>query len=197
MLTLNYALAAIKAQQNNKFTASKLVNLLAASKTVATIANITQVTKVQTSAANKHVNISKVTRASVLLFASAVNYTAIVQRNALKHAVNDVTAVNDFVASASNFTHSKDCYSLVTNNTTAQQYLYAHYNSAQSVFVLDNCIISTAQAAAYCTASAAKAMLQTSNTQINVSNNITHNIIVRTVKLQNIVRVAALKQIIN
>jgi hypothetical protein len=196
MLTLKYALAAINAQKNATFTASKLTSLLANCTTTATIANVTQVTQVQTSAANKHITIHKVTRASVLLFANAINYTAIIKRNAAKHAQNDVANVNAFTASTSSFTHNANCYSLVTNNNSTQQYLYAHYNSAQSVYVLNNAIISTAQAAEYCTASVQKTMLQNSSTQHNASNNITHNIVVRTVKLQNVVRLAALKQVL-
>jgi len=196
MLTLQYAQAAIAAQARNKINAQRIIALLQNYNNTATIANVTQVTLVQTSAANKAVVIHKVTRASVLLFANALNYTAAVQRSAAKHAQNDATAVANFTASAASFTHNAQCFSIVQNNNSAQQYLYAHYNSATSVYVLNNAIITTAQAAAYCTASVAKAMLQTSNTTHNVSNNVTHSLCVRTVKLQNVVRLAALKQVL-
>ena len=197
MLTLQYAQAAIAAQKNNKINAQRITALLQKYNNTATIANVTQVTLVQTSAANKNVVIHKVTRASILLFANALNYVAAVQRSAAKIESNNAANVAAFVASAATFTHNANCYSIVQNNNTAQQYLYAHYNSAQSVYVLNNTIITTAQAASYCTASVAKAMLQTSNTTHNVSNNVTHSLQVRTVKLQNIVRLAALKQVLN
>ena len=197
MLTLSYAQAAIAAQRNNKVTAQRITALLQNYNNTATIANITQVTLVQTSAANKNVVIHKVTRASVLLFANALNYVACVQRSASKLAQNDATAIAAFTASAASFTHNANCYSIVQNNNSAQQYLYAHYNNAQSVYVLNNTIITAAQAASYCTASVAKAMLQTSNVVQNVSNNIAHTLQVRTVKLQNVVRIAALKQVLN
>ena len=196
MLTLSYAQAAIAAQRNNKVTAQRITALLQQYNNTATIANVTQVTLVQTSAANKNVVIHKVTRASVLLFANALNYVAAVQRSAAKIAENNAAAIAAFTASAASFTHNANCYSIVQNNNSAQQYLYAHYNSAQSVYVLNNTIISAAQAASYCTASVAKAMLQTSNVVQNVSNNIAHTLQVRTVKLQNIVRLAALKQVL-
>jgi len=197
MLTLNYALAAIAAQANNKINAQRITNLLQKYNNTATIANVTQVTLVQCSAANKNVVIHKVTRASVLLFANALNYLQCVQRSAAKFAQNDAAAIAAFTVSAAKYTHSANCYSVCTSNTSAQQYLYLHYNSAQSVYVLNNAIITLQQAASYCTASVAKTMLQTSNTTHNVSNNVTHNIVVRTPKLQNIVRLAALKQVLN
>ena len=197
MLTLQYAQAAIAAQKNNKINAARITALLSKYNNTATIANITQVTQVQTSAANRDVVIHKVTRASVLLFANALNYVACVQRSAALQKNNDAAAIAAFTASAASFTHNANCYSIVQNNNTAQQYLYAHYNSAKSVYVLNNTIISAAQAASYCTASVAKAMLQTSNTTHNVSNNVTHSLCVRTVKLQNVVRLAALKQVLN
>jgi hypothetical protein len=197
MLKLNYALAAIAAQKNNKVTAARITAMLQAYNNTATIANVTQVTQVQTSAANKHVVIHKVTKANVLLFANALNYVACVQRSAAKQANNDLANIANFTASAASFTHDANCYSLVTNNNNAaQQYLYLHYNNAQSVYVLNNTIITAAQAASYCSASVAKTMLNSSSTTHNVSNNVTHSITVRTVKLQNIVRIAALKQVL-
>lgn len=196
MLTLAYARAAIAAHANNKVNAQRVTALLQTYNNTATIANVTQVTQVQTSAANKHIVIQKVTRASVLLFANALNYVACVQRSAAKIAENNAAAIAQFTASAASFTHDANCYSIVTNNNSAQQYLYLHYNNAQSVYVLNDTIISAATAASFCTASVAKTMLQQSNTTHNVSNNVTHSICVRTVKLQNIVRLAALKQVL-
>ena len=196
MLTLAYARAAIAAHAHNKVNAQRVTALLQQYNNTATIANVTQVTQVQCSAANKNVVIQKVTRASVLLFANALNYVACVQRSAAKIAENDVAAIAQFTASAASFTHDANCYSIVTNNNSAQQYLYLHYNNAQSVYVLNDTLISAATAASFCTASVAKTMLQQSNTTHNVSNNVTHSICVRTVKLQNIVRLAALKQVL-
>jgi len=195
-LTLQYALAAIAALQNNKVTAQRIIALLQKYNNTATIANVTQVTQVQTSAANKHVTIYKVTRASVLLFANALNYVACIQRSAALQKNNDAQSIAAFVASAASFTHNAQCYSLVQNNNSAQQYLYAHYNSAQSVYVLNNALITAQQAASYCTASTAATMLKASSVTHNVTNNVTHSIVVRTVKLQNIVRLAALKQVL-
>lgn len=197
MLTLAYAQAAIAAHKNNKVTAQRITALLQQYNNTATIANVTQVTQVQCSAANKLVVIQKVTRASVLLFANALNYVACIQRSAAKQLDNNAADVAAFVASAASFTHDANCYSIVQNNNSAQQYLYAHYNSADSVYMLNNALITAQQAASYCTASVAKAMLQQSSTTHNVSNNVTHSIVVRTVKLQNIVRIAALKQVLN
>jgi hypothetical protein len=48
MLTLQYAQAAIAAQKNNKINAQRITNLLQQYNNTATIANVTQVTLVQT-----------------------------------------------------------------------------------------------------------------------------------------------------
>ena len=118
MLTLAYAQAAIAAHKNNKVTAARITALLQQYNNTATIANVTQVTQVQCSAANKNVVIQKVTRASVLLFANALNYVACVQRSAAKIANNDAAAIAQFTASAASFTHDANCYSIVTNNNS-------------------------------------------------------------------------------
>ena len=196
MLTLAYARAAINAHKHNKVNATRISALLQQYNNTATIANVTQVTQVQCSAANKNVVIQKVTRASVLLFANALNYVACVQRSAAKFAENDVAAIQQFTKSEASFTHDANCYSIVQNNNSAQQYLYAHYNSAQSVYVLNDEIISAQVAASFCTPSVAKTILQPTKVTHNVSNGITHNICVRTPKVQNIVRLAALKQVL-
>ena len=200
MLTLAYAQAAIAAHANNKINAQRIINLLQQYNNTATIANVTQVTQVQVSAANKHIVIHKITRASVLLFANALNYVACIQRSAAQHAQNDVANIQQFTAQAK-YAHNAQCYSIVTmlaqaNVANAQQYLYLHYNNANSVYVLNNTLVSAATAASFCTASVSNAMLNTSSTTHNVSNNVTHSITVRTVKLQNIVRLAALKQVL-
>jgi hypothetical protein len=196
MHTLAHARAAIAAHTNQSITVTRVAALLQPYNNTATIANVTQVTQVQTSAANKDIVIQKVTRASVLLFANALNYVACIQRSAKTIAGNDATAIEQFIASEASFTHDDNCYSIVTNKKSNQQYLYAHYISAKSVYVLNNTLISAATAASFCTPSVAKAMLQQSNTTHNVRNDVTHDITVRTVKLQNIVRLAALRQVL-
>lgn len=197
MLTLQYAQSAIKAQQKSKVTAKRITKLLRPYNNTATIANVTQVTKVNVSAANKHLTINKVTRASVLLFANALNYVACVQRSAAQNKNNDAQDIEQFAASAASFTHDPECYSLVTNNNNPeQQYLYLHYNSAESIYVHNNVVLTKEQVATYCSPSVAKTILNEKRETHNVSNNVTHSIVVRTVKLQNIVRLAALKQVL-
>lgn len=197
MLTLAYANAAIAAQKANKVTAPRVTSLLAPYNNTATLANVTQVTQVQTAAAHKAITIQKVTRANVLLFANALNYVACVQRSAAKVEGNDAAKIADFTPSEASFTHDPECYSIVTNKNSSQQYLYLHYNNAESVYVLNGTLISVETAASFCTPSVAKVMLQNTKTTHNVSNDISHSIVVRTVKLQNIVRLAALKQVLN
>jgi len=196
MLTLAYARAAIAAQKQNKVTAQRVTALLRDYNNTATIANVTQVTKVALAAAHKDVLIQKVTRASVLMFANRLNYVAAVQRSAKKVDGNDETNVAEFEASEASFTHDADCYTIVRNKVSGQEYMYLHYNSAKSVYVKDNEIVTEEEVAAYCTKGAAAKMLQKDNTVYNKKNDVTHTICVRTVKLENIVRVAALQQVL-
>jgi hypothetical protein len=195
MLTLKYALAAVKAQKQQKLTAEKVVALLIPYNNVSTIANVTQVTLVPLAAANKHITIQKVTKASILLFANELDYTSAIQRSAAK-VDNDTTKVATFQKSAASFTHHPHCYSLVENNNSGQKYLYMHYNSADSVYIKNGQLITVEEVASYSTPANAAALLNAPAPIHNKLNDVYHNIQVRTVKLENIVRLAALKQVI-
>ena len=164
-----------------------------------TFANIAYATQVQTAAAHKHNNVQKVTVANVQLFAN-INaatsvYTNAVQRSAAQHASNNAASVAAFVTAAAYFAHTA-CYSIVQHKQTQAQYLYAIYNNASSVYFINNVVATKQQVAALLTASAAAKLLQSSNTVHNVTNNVTHNVQVRTIALANIVSIVANKQVL-
>ena len=72
--------------------------------------------------------------------------------------------------------------------------MYAIYNSANSVYFINDVVATKQQVAQYLTASASAQLLQKDNTVHNVTHNIQHNVIVRTIALQNIVSITANKQ---
>lgn len=194
MLNTQQAQQALLAHANNNTINAQQVQILLANKSVQ-FANIVYCTKVATSAKHKNVNITKVVSANVQLFSNikALNlYAQQVMRSA--NALNADANVTNFIASSTYFTHNANCYSLVTHNTTNAVYLYAIFNSASSVYFINNVVATKQQVAQYLTASASAKLLQDNNTVHNVTNNVTHSVKVRTIALQNLVSIKANKQ---
>jgi hypothetical protein len=193
----NIQAQAILAQHANaqNISAAQVAALLA--NVSVTFAQIAYVTQVQTSAANKQHNVQKVTVANVQLFANINAFTSVyanaVKRSAAQIASNDAANVAAFTAQQNYFAHTQ-CYSIVAHKQTQAQYLYAIYNNASSVYFINNSVATKQQVAALLTASASAKLLQASNTVHNVANNVTHNVQVRTIALQNIVSIHANKQ---
>jgi hypothetical protein len=154
-----------------------------------TFANITTNTQVKTAAAHKLLDIRKITTASVQLFNNIVNFD--IYANAVKRSAN----VTEFVTSDTYYEHTQ-CYSIVQHKTTGEHYLYAVYNNAKSVYMLNNVQLSKQEVAQYLTASAAAQLLSDSTSTYNATNNVTHNVIVRIIKLANITSITAMQQTI-
>jgi hypothetical protein len=196
MLTTQNALQALALHANNKtISANAIVNAL--NNASVTFASVQYVTPVATSAKHKNVVIQKVVQANVQLFCTLKNfdvYTKAVQRSANKIATNDSTNVEQFVAQSNYFEHDANCFSLVAHKQNAKQYLYAIYNSAQSVYFVDGRVADKQQVAQYLTASAAAKLLGNNNTTTNVTNNVTHDVKVRTIALENLVSIVVNKQ---
>lgn len=193
MLNLLTAQQALNA--STSITAQQVQAILA-NKSV-TFANIVYVTNVATASAHKNVVIKKVTSANVQLFSNIKAATQVfanaVKRSAASIASNSTDAVANFTQQSNYYTHT-NCYSLVQHNTTAQLYLYAIYNSANSLYFINNTLATKQQVAQYLTASASAKLLSNNNTVHNVANNVTHNVQVRTIALNNIVSITANKQ---
>lgn len=184
---------------NNVVTAQQVQNLL--QNASVTFAQILYVTNVQLAAAHKAQNIQKVTSANVLLCSNIAAHTSVysraVRKSAAAIAYNDQAAVAAFAAQQSYFVHT-NCYSVVAHKQHAHMlYLFAIYNSARSAYVHNNNVVTAQHVAQFCTASAAKAMLQKDNTVHNVKHNIAHNVHVRTIALSNIVQMRARKQLLS
>jgi hypothetical protein len=169
-------------------TAQQVQDLLANTKGT-TFANITTDTQVKTAAAHKQLNIRKLTTANVQLFNNLTSYDIYAK------AVKRSAGVDSFVVSDTYYEHT-DCYSIVQHKTTGEQYLYAVYNNAKSVYMLDGAQLTKQQVAQYMTASTAAQLLGEKTSTYNATNDVTHDITVRILKLASIVSIRAMKQVL-
>jgi hypothetical protein len=198
MLTLQQAQAAItQRNSSNSITPQDVVNLLQNVKGT-TLASIVQVTQVKTAAAHKAENVQKVTAASVQLFNNVKDfanvYSAAVKRSAGQFADNDPANVKDFEQQDSYFAHTTT-FSLVQHKTDASKfYLYAIYNNADSMYFINNTLATKQEVAALLTPAAAKDLLAGSNVVHNKANDVLHTVQVRTISLDSIVQLNAMKQ---
>jgi hypothetical protein len=163
-----------------------------------TFANIAYTTQIATSAANKQHVVQKHVVANVQLFANIKQATQVfanaVKRSAAQIASNDAQNVAAFEQQSNYFAHT-NCYSIVQHKQNAKLYLYCIYNNVQSaVYTIDNVVATKQQVAQLLTASAAAKLLQESNTVVNKTHNVEHNVTVRTIALDNIKSVTANKQ---
>jgi hypothetical protein len=198
MLTLAAAQQALQQRANNNTITAQQVEQLLQNVRGTTLASIVQVTKVATAAVNKARTVQKVTRASIQLFNNVNDfknvYTAAVKRTAGSIADNDTAKVNNFEQQDNYFTHTST-FSLVQHKTDASKYyLFAIYNTAESMLFIDGQQATTQEVAQLLTPSAAKTLLQPSNIVHNVTNDIMHTVQVRTIGLDSIVQLNAQKQ---
>jgi hypothetical protein len=164
-----------------------------------TMANITTVTDVETAAAFRHLNIVKVSRASVQLFnelRDADAYGRAVRRSAGQIADNDPADVAAQRTKETWYVHDADCHSIVRHRTTGEPYLYAFYNTGASEYVVDGVVTDRADILQYLRDSDRKALLGTTRT-FNVSDNLYHEVVVRVLKMKSIVAVRARNQTVS
>ena len=155
-----------------------------------TFANITQATRVKTAAAHKDSVIVKVSIANVTL-ASNLNEFTNIYKNKVQREIG-----KDFEVSATWFKHTK-CYSIVEHNTKGTMYLYAMYNNTTAVAYYNvdtNSVMTKEEVAEYLTPSAAKKLLEPSAPTYNKTNDVEHNVTIRTIGLANIVHMNANRQ---
>jgi hypothetical protein len=154
--------------------------------TIATIETDTEVSGV--AAKFKSMIIRKQSRASVMLF------------NGLNDAdpyVNKVNKTSDnneqtFVKSENYFNHSKECYSLVEHSKTGKPYLFALYNRVfDTVYTIGGKVVDKSEVVNYLTPSAAKTFFEDKSTIYNKLNDVYHSAIIRTISLENVVKLTA------
>lgn len=152
-----------------------------------TFAQVSYETDVKPAAANKHRSIRKLTSASIQLFAGLKDFAV------YKRQVERKADIEDFQVSDTWFHHTP-CFSVVEHKQTGKHYLYAIFNSAHSTFMIDGAYATRAEVAALLTPSAAKTLLDDSGEVYNKTNDVTHNVICRTVALENVKAIRAVRQ---
>ena len=156
--------------------------LLAGVKGV-TFANIEYETVVTTAAAFKNTRVTKKVTANVQLFNNLKAFTN-VYRNAVERSTG-----KPFELSDTHFEHT-DCFSVVKHKVKNAYYLYCIYNSVQSTdYFVNGAPATKADAVAMMTPSAAAAA--NAEKTHNVRNNVTHDVVVRTIGLENVTKIAA------
>ena len=198
MLTLQQAQAAITQRNSSNSVSPQQVEQLLANVRGTTLASIVTVTDVTSiAAAHKARKVQKVTAASVQLFNNVNDYDVYkkaVQRSAAKIEDNDSTNVQNLVVKEATFSHT-NTFSLVFNKKdNTKFYLYAIYNNAQSLLFIDNTLATKQQVAELLQPAAAKKLLEENTVQHNVTNDVLHNVILRTISLDSIVQLKAMKQ---
>ena len=154
-----------------------------------TFARLETVTAVKTAAKFKTVKIEKHTIANVQLFGALKDY-AVYSRMVLKSA-NSINGqnVDDFQVSDNYFEHDKTCFSIVYHKTNQTAYLYAVYNSSKSSYTIDGKTATKAEVSEYLTPSEKDKMLGDSSIVYNKTNDLLHSVIVRTIKLDNVISI--------
>jgi len=158
-----------------------------------TFAQVGYSTKVNTAAAHKAVSIVKVTNANVQLFSNIKAATSVFANAVKKSAAKLGEEVQSFQVSDTYFEHT-DCYSIVEHKTKGSLYLYCIYNNSKSAYFINGAPATKAEVAAYLTPSAAKALLEPTKVVHNKTNDVTHDVVVRTIGLDNITSIKACKE---
>ena len=146
-----------------------------------TFANVHYVTDVKTAAKFKSHAVKKHTTANVQLFN---NVTSDVYSNQVIRSASKLgNPITEFEKGNASFAHDDGCYSIVRNGD--KEYLYCIFNNATSYYTIDGKLASKEQVMGMLTPSAKKAA--ESKTVYNKANDVTHNVIVRTIKLSNVI----------
>jgi hypothetical protein len=162
-------------------TATDVLALLASTRGT-TFAAVESLTPVATAAANKHLLVLKRTVANVQLFNNTLDF------DVYRRQVVRSSGKEDYVVSDNWFEHTS-CFSLVKHRTKPDLYLYAIYNSASSEYTIDGVPATKAEVLGLLTKSAAAKLEDTSGVVYNKTNDVEHNIIPRTIKLENVVQI--------
>lgn len=157
-----------------------------------TFAGIEYVTEVKTAAKFKHLTITKQTRANVQLFGTLNQFTNVYKNAVMKAAKKAGENLEDFVIQDTYFEHT-DCYSIVEHKTNGKQYLYCIYKKgAKSDYFIDGKAATKDDVMEFLTPSAKAAMV--SSKTHNKLNDVDHDVIIRTIAIDNIVSLTAGKQ---
>lgn len=173
--------------------AAQVIAALLGNKSV-TFAQVEYETEVKTAAAHKARNIRKRTDANVQLFSNIHSdvYANAVKRSAAKAGGNNPQDIADFQSQGNYFQHT-DCYSIVSHKEQEKLYLYCIYNSASSTYTIDGAVATKEEVAQFLTPSAREKLLNPPAMVRNETYDLEHDVVVRTIALENILSIHASK----
>lgn len=161
-----------------------------------TFARLETITPVKTAAKFKNVPIMKHTIANVQLFGTLKDYD-VYRRMVIKSANKIDNQIESFEVSDNYFEHDSECYSIVYHKTNQTAYLYAVYNNVSStVYTVDGVTVDKNTVAFYMTPSEREKMLGDNSIIYNKKNDVLHDVIVRTIKLDNVISIKCNKMML-
>ena len=159
-----------------------------------TFAQLEYETDVPTAAAHAALTIRKRSVGNVQLYANIKAQTEVyadaVKRSAAKEGGNNPKDIASFQAQGNYFEHL-DCYSIVKHKAREDLYLYARFFRADSEYTVEGKPATKEEVAQYLTPSERKKLLDPPKTQYNATYDIEHNVVIRTIKLENIISIRA------
>jgi hypothetical protein len=162
-----------------------------------TFARLETITPVKTAAKFKNVNIQKHTIANVTLFGT-LNDLQVYRKMVIKSANKiDNQQVESFEVSENYFYHDENCFSIVYNKNNDTPYLYAVYNSSKSSYTIDGIESNKQQVSEYLTNSEREKLLGDNSIVYNKTNDVLHSVIVRTIKIENIISIKCNKMMLD
>jgi hypothetical protein len=144
----------------------------------------------QTVAANPNAEVYKVVMARVTLFKDVDHdlYVQAVKASAKEVGLSNNSDVKNFEVREPSFFHT-DVYSVVQNKLSGKQYLYAHYQDADSTYFIDGVLANKFEVSQYLTPSEAKKLCEANDIVYNNTNDVYHAVICRTISLENIINI--------
>lgn len=181
-------------------TVTNIAQALNTAKQTTQLINVQYTSTIKTAAAHKHLNVVKVVNANVQAFNSETAYSTAIKNSAKKLNVSAVNTQNaqSFTKSKAHFTHTNNnnCYAIVYNANKDMHYLYVRFIKVLSTTYLINGVATTKQAVANLLTNSAKtALLNKDNTVHNVTNDVTHNVQLRTIGFKSLNSVTINKQV--
>lgn len=170
---------------------TKIATLL--NNTASTFARVTYTTKVKTAAVYKNVDVRKHTVANVQLFAN-VNAATEVFANAVKKSAGKLGQDASHFESQGNYFHHTKLYSIVKHNIQDKFYLWCFFNNAKSTYSIDGVPVLKEDVLPLLTPSEREKLINSTKRTHNKTYDVEHEVVVRTIALENITSITTQKQ---
>ena len=153
--------------------------------------NVIFISEVKTAAKFKELKVTKKVSANVQIYGTIEDYKTLYLNGVLKSAnkILENGKVEEFTISDTYYNHSPKCFSIVEHKTNGKKYLYARFFSSNSIFYVNDIETEKADILQYLTPSDVKKLTTDNSVVYNKTNDILHQNIIRTIKLQNIIKI--------